>query len=314
MPVVCLGDRPTGKLKRASKRASNGAVDVKVGAIKILEQSNEAGGLRWFYREARPLNETTKPPVVLLHGIISQSYSWRGVMGPLAEAGFRSVAPDWIGHGYSSKPDKSEFDYTPATFLTGLEQWLETMEISRFSLVVQGFLGSVGLLYAAKHPSQIERLVILNTPLTAEAKLPFKISQMGIPLIGDILTQDPLLVDRTLEGGGPYAVDDADLDVYRRPFLKSSDAGRSLLATVKKLQLQSVLADIDQGFEKWPVPTLIAWGTADKWLPVELAEGFAKQLEDVQLTKLDETGHYAQEDWAEKVSQAMVPFLRKASV
>ena len=281
--------------------------------VKISEQDCEAGGLRWFYREALPINESDKLPVVLLHGLVSQSYSWRGVMASLAEVGFRAIAPDWIGHGYSSKPDKREFDYTPEAFVNGLETWLESLEIDRFFLVVQGFLGSAGLLYAAKHPDKIERLVILNTPLTTEAKLPFKISQMAIPLVGDMLTQDPILVDRTLEGGGPYEVSDEDLDVYRRPFLKSSDAGRSLLATIKQLQLKRTLTEIDQGFTDWSAPTLIAWGTADKWLPISLAKSFAKTLKDVEISELEETGHYAQEDWSEKVSEVVVPFLRRQS-
>lgn len=280
--------------------------------VKITEQECEAGGLRWFYREALPINESVdKVPVVLLHGLVSQGYSWRGVMQPLAEAGFRSVAPDWIGHGYSSKPDKREFAYTSDAFMDALDSWLATLELNRFVLVVQGFLGSVGLLYAAKHPEKIERLVILNTPLTAEAKLPFKVAQLGWPLFGEVVTQDPILVDRTLEGGGPYEVGDKDLEIYRRPFLKSSDAGRALLTTVRQLQLSKTMAAIDQGFADWSVPTLIAWGTADKWLPLSLAETFAGQLSDVQLVKLEETGHYAQEDWAEKVSDAVVPFLRK---
>lgn len=281
---------------------------------KIAEQECEAGGLRWFYREALPINQSGKLPVVLLHGLVSQSYSWREVMTSLAEVGFRAIAPDWIGHGYSSKPDKREFDYTPEAFVAGLETWLDSLEIDRFYLVVQGFLGSAGLLYAAKHPDKIERLVILNTPLTTAAKVPFKISQLGIPLVGDMLTQDPILVDRTLEGGGPYVVDDKDLEVYRQPFLKSSDAGRSLLATVKQLQLKRVLPKIDQGFADWSIPTLIAWGTADKWLPVSLAKNFAKTLTDVEIAELEETGHYAQEDWSEKVSEVVVPFLRRTAV
>lgn len=260
------------------------------------------------------MNESAKPPVLLLHGLISQSYSWRGVMGPLAEAGLRAIAPDWIGHGYSEKPDKQAFSYTPEAFVDGLASFLAALEIERFSLVVQGFLSSAGLLYAAQHPEQIERLIILNTPLTDEAKLPFKLSQLGIPLIGDMLTQDPLLVDRTLEGAGPYTVADKDLDIYRRPFLKSSDVGRSLLATVKQLQLKRVLNEIDQGFANWQVPTLIAWGLADKWLPLSLAQSFAKSLSDVEIAQLEETGHYAQEDWAEKVSEVVVPFLRRAQI
>ena len=287
---------------------------MKVNGVEIAEKTIEVGALRWFYRESVPRNESRRPPVILLHGLVSQGYSWRAVMAPLAEAGFRAIAPDWIGHGYSSKPDKKEFDYKPASFVKALSALVEALEVETFSLGVQGFLGSVGLLYAAQHPEKIERLIILNTPLTSGAKLPFKISQMGIPLVGDMLTQDPILVDRTLEGSGPYEVGDADLDVYRQPFLKSSDAGRSLLATVKQLDVKGVTAEIDRTFQDWERPTLIAWGVADKWLPLSLAKSFAKGLKDVNVVKLEETGHYAQEDWAEKVSEAMVPFLRRASL
>jgi len=287
---------------------------LKIGGVKISDQECEAGTLRWFYREALPMNPSEKPPVVLLHGLVSQSYSWRNTMAALSGAGFRALAPDWIGHGYSAKPEKNEFAYTPEAFLAAFEEWIAAMELAHFTLVVQGFLGSVGLLYAAKHPEQIERLVIVNTPLTAEAKLPFKISQLGLPLIGEVMTQDPILVDRTLEGGGPYTVADDDLDVYRKPFLKSSDVGRSLLATVRKLNLKKVLPDIDTGFNGWSIPTLVLWGTADKWLPVTLAESFVKQLTNAELIKLEETGHYAQEDWAEKVSEQIIPFLRRANL
>ena len=283
--------------------------------VKITEQACEAGGLRWFYREALPVKGAgDKVPVVLLHGLVSQSYSWRGVMEPLAANGFRAIAPDWIGHGYSSKPDKREFAYDADAFLEGLDSWLSALEVERFSLVVQGFLGSIGLLYAAKYPERIERLVILNTPLTVDAKVPFKLAQLGWPLLGEVVTQDPSLVDRTLEGGGPYEVGDKELEIYRRPFLKSSDAGRALLATVRSLKLDKTMNLIDKGFKGWSVPTLIAWGTADKWLPISLAERFASRLKSVTLSPLEETGHYAQEDWAQKVSDAVVPFLRRTSV
>ena len=278
--------------------------------VKIEEKECEANGLRWFYREVIPEKPRDVPPVVLLHGLVSQSYSWRDVMKPLADAGYRAIAPDWIGHGYSSKPSKSEFSYKPEALLAAFDSWLTSLEINRFTLVVQGFLGSVGLLWAAQNPNRIERLVILNTPLTPEAKLPSSVARMGWPLLGQVLTQDPLLVDRTLEGGGPYAVADDDLDVYRRPFLKSSDAGFALLATIKQLQLPQTIAAINQGFENWQPRTLIAWGTADKWLPVSEAEKFAKKLDDADIKKLEETGHYAQEDWAEKVSEAIIEFIR----
>ncbi|MFF3334031.1 alpha/beta fold hydrolase [Streptomyces sp. NPDC002888] len=45
------------------------------------------------------------PLVVLLHGFPESWHSWRHQFGPLAEAGFRVVAPDQRGYGRSEHPD-----------------------------------------------------------------------------------------------------------------------------------------------------------------------------------------------------------------
>lgn len=274
----------------------------------------EVGKLTWFYREAKPLHSRDRSPVLLLHGIPAQSYSWRNVLPALAEQGFRAIAPDWIGSGFSAQPDQRDFDYTSEAFLQALEAFLKAMSLERFSLVVQGFLGSVGLQYALRHPEQIDRLVILNAPLTTTAKLPWKLRQLGLPLIGDMMTQNPLLVDRTLEGGGGYRVEDKDLDIYRRPFLRSSDAGRALLATIQKLQLKQVTAELEIGFQHWQQPVLVAWGTRDPWLPLAIAQQFTQALPDAELVELEEVGHYPQEDWHEKVNDVLLPFLRRQLV
>jgi pimeloyl-ACP methyl ester carboxylesterase len=271
----------------------------------------EAKSLRWFYREATPIGITDRLPVLLLHGIPSQSYGWREVLPALAKHGFRAIAPDWIGSGFSAKPDRRDFPYTPESLIEALEAFLETLEIQQFSMVVQGFLGSVGLQYALRHPEQIERIAILNAPITTRSKLPWKIKQLGLPLVGDMMTQDPLLVDRTLEGGGGYRVDDQDLDVYRRPFLKSSDAGRALLATIRSLNLEQSTAEIESGLRQWRRPVLIAWGDRDPWLPLNIAQEFAQSLPEAEFIKLEEVGHYPQEDWHEKVSDALLSFLRR---
>lgn len=268
-------------------------------------------GLEWFYREAEPMNPSTKLPVVLLHDLPSQSYSWRNVLPALSEQGFRAIAPDWIGFGFSGKPDRRTFAYTPEAYLQALADFLNALEIERCFLGVQGFLGAVGLQYALRHPDQIERLAIFNAPLTAAAKLPWKMKQLGVPLMGEMLTQDPLLVDRTLEGGGGYRVEDADLDVYRRPFLKSSDAGRALFAVVQNLKLAKIMAEVEAGFGAWQQPTLVAWGMRDPWLPFQSAEAFVRLVPNAELVSLAEVGHYPQEDWHEKVNEALLGFLRR---
>ncbi len=283
----------------------------------IQENSILVNGLSWFYRAAEPVNASAaadRLPVVLLHGLPAHSYSWRNVLPALAEQGFWALAPDWIGFGRSDKPDRRRFAYTPDAYVEALAAWLDQLEIDRCLLVVQGFLGSVGLQYALRHPERVERLVILNAPVTAAAKLPWKMKQMGIPLVGEMLTQDPLLVDRILEGGGGYRVEDADLDIYRRPFLKSSEAGRSLFALIQNLKLAEATAEIEAGFAQWPQPILLAWGIRDPWLPLAMAEAFAQLAANAELVALEEVGHYPQQDWHEKVNAALLDFFRRQKI
>lgn len=62
-------------------------------------------GLTWAFRSATPPADTPVQPqeVLLLHGLGSCSYAYRNTMQLLAAAGYRCWAPDWIGHGASSK-------------------------------------------------------------------------------------------------------------------------------------------------------------------------------------------------------------------
>lgn len=281
--------------------------------MSIAEKKIKIDSLEWFYRESQPIGRSDLLPVILLHGLVSQSYSWRNIIPALAKQGTHAIAPDWIGFGFSSKPEKSEFAYTPDAFITALEAFIKTVELKRFSLVVQGFLGSVGLQYALRHPEKVANIAILNTPINTSAKLPWKIKQMGLPLAGEMMTQDPLLVDRTLEGGTRYVIPDADLDVYRKPYLKSSSSGRGLLASIRNLQLPQAMTEIETGFKDWQQPVLVQWGKIDPWLPVEMAESFKKALPNGELVTLQNVGHYPQEHYHETILEDLLPFLRRSN-
>lgn len=281
--------------------------------MSITEHNLKVGSLEWFYRLAEPIGRTDLLPVLLLHGLPSHSYSWRKIMSALATQGTRVIAPDWIGFGFSAKPERQKFAYTPDAYITALADFVKALEIERFSLVVQGFLGSVGIQYALRHSEQIESLAILNAPIATTAKLPWKMQQLGLPLVGEVLTQDPLLVDRALEGGSRYQIADDDLDVYRKPFLKSSAAGRSLLATVRNLQLQQSMAEIESGFHQWQQPTMIIWGMTDPWLPLSMAQNTANSIRQAEIIQLEKVGHYPQEHYYEAILQDLLPFVRRSA-
>ena len=280
--------------------------------MSITENKIKVGSLEWFYRESLPIGRSDLLPVILLHSLPTHSYSWRKILPALASQGTRAIAPDLIGFGLSAKPERREFAYTPDAFITALAEFIQALEIKRFSLVVQGFLGSIGLQYALRHADQIEALAILNTPISTAAKLPWKMQQWGLPLAGEMMTQDPLLVDRTLEGGSRYQISDADLDVYRKPFLKSSKAGRSLMSTIRNLNLQQSMTEIESGFPQWQKPTLIIWGMNDPWLPLSMAQNFANSTPQTELVQLQNVAHYPQEHYYEEILKDLLPFVRRS--
>ncbi|MFM7572360.1 MAG: alpha/beta fold hydrolase [Snowella sp.] len=282
--------------------------------MKITDKTLDTGKLEWFYREGVPETPNHKPPVLLLHGLPSQSYTWLPILNQLAENGFQAIAPDWIGSGLSDKPEKRDFAYTPQAYLEALTDLIQALNLERLSIVVQGYLASVGIQYALQNSDRIEKLVILNTPLTPTAKLPWPMTQWTLPFVGDMVTQDPLLIDRTLEGGSGFVVSDEKLDVYRRPYLKTSAVGRALMMTTKNLKLAKTMPEIESGLKSWSKPTLVIWGMLDPWLAAEPVEQLVKTNSQLELIKLPEAKHYPQEHWPDEIGEILIPFLRRQVV
>lgn len=279
----------------------------------ITQTSIKVGTLEWFYREAQPVGWENPQTAILLHGLPSQSLTWTGLLPSLAENGMRAIAPDWIGYGNSSKPEPRDFAYTPDALILAFAEMIDALSLDRFSLIVQGFLGTVGIQYAIRYPNRVEKLVILNAPLTTNAKLPWKIKQLGLPIAGEMLTQDPLSAERTLEAGCKFVIEDQYLEVYRQPYLKSSIPGRTLLATIRNLKLTESLAEITTGLPTLDLPIQIIWGTQDPWLDLAPVATCVKSLKQGELITLPTAAHYPQEHWYGEIKESLIPFLRRQS-
>lgn len=300
--------------------------------MSIKTDKIQVGEFQWFYRQTeiesdKPSYEvcltedtsatqlrangiaTQRTPILFLHGLPSHSYTWEKLMTLLVAENIPSIAPDWIGSGFSDKPDQRNFAYTPAAYLTALSEFIAAIKLEKFYLVVQGFLASVGIQYAVQNPEQIVGLIILNTPITSGAKLPWSMKQMTFPVVGDMMTQDPLLVDRHLEKGSGFVIEDKDLNILRKPFLQSSNVGRALMTTLKQLQLDTVTPAIEAGLKKWSKPILIIWGSADSWLDLDDVKKLATANSKITLVELPTAKHYPQEHWTSDIAEEIVQFL-----
>ncbi|KAM7480323.1 hypothetical protein LguiA_028536 [Lonicera macranthoides] len=273
-----------------------------------------SGKLRWFVRETGS-SDSRHGTVVFLHGAPTQSYSYRVVMSQMADAGFHCFAPDWIGFGFSDKPQPGYgFDYTEKEFHEELDNLLGVLGVkSPFYLVVQGFLvGSYGLTWALKNEGKILKLAIMNSPLTVSSPIPGLFQQLRIPLFGEFTCQNAVMAERFIEAGSAYVLKLEKADVYRLPYLSSSGPGFALLEAARKINFRDISGQIADGFSsrRWDKEVLVAWGMSDKYLPQSIAEEFKNGNPGaVKLKLIEGAGHMPQEDWPEKVVDALRMFF-----
>ena len=124
-------------------------------------------GLRVHY-----LDEGKGPRTLLcLHGEPTWSYLYRKMIPPFVAAGYRVIAPDFIGFGRSDKPVEEEI-YSFEFHRNMLLALIEKLELSNISLAVQDWGGLLGLTVPMEMPERFERLLVMNTTLgTGDAPL-----------------------------------------------------------------------------------------------------------------------------------------------
>lgn len=268
---------------------------------------------RWFCVES---GSADNPSVVLVHGFPSQAYSYRKVL-PVLSQNFRTIAFDWLGFGFSDKPQPGYgFDYTLDEYVSSFESLINEATNNKVTLVVQGYFAPVVVKYASSHQEKLNDIILLNPPVTTKhSNLPSTLSIFSNFLLGEIFSQDPIRAsDKALTSCGPYKIKEDDLMVYRRPYLTSGSSGfalnaisRSMKKELKKYveEMRTILLD-----KSWNVKTTVCWGQRDRWLTFDGVEDFCKDSKQ-ELIQIPNAGHHVQEDSGEELGQIISGILRK---
>ncbi len=124
---------------------------------EVRRDSVLQSGHRLWYLDAGPVDGE---PIVLLHGLMSDSSTWDQAIGPLAEHGLRVIAPDLLGHGKSDKPRAR---YGLDFFATSLSELLTALGIPRATVAGHSLGGAIAVYFGRFHPAQLHRLVLVSS-------------------------------------------------------------------------------------------------------------------------------------------------------
>jgi pimeloyl-ACP methyl ester carboxylesterase len=131
--------------------------------VNMLPVVNDGEQLRMAYMDVTPA-QTNGRVVVLLHGRNFPASYWAPVIKTLTEAGYRTIVPDQIGFGKSSKPSgELHFD----TLARNTIALLDHLGIAKADIVAHSLGGMLGLRIARAYPDRVNHL-LLAAPIGLE--------------------------------------------------------------------------------------------------------------------------------------------------
>jgi pimeloyl-ACP methyl ester carboxylesterase len=266
--------------------------------------------------------------VIILHGFPESHRTWREVV-PRLEHRFRLVMPDQRGFAGSDRPQEVEA-YRTDTLIDDIFALAEALALETFDLVGHDWGGAIAWGAALRNDPRLKKLAIVNAP-------------------HPVLFQKSLIEDEDQRAASQYinwfrtpGAEKAIEAMGFRAFFQKTFASHVDVSKISEAEKQQYIADWSQpgaltamlnwyrgsrlvvpppgvtvplpdwllrAFPRVKVPTLVIWGMRDAaLLPVQL-EGLDALVEDLQIVRLPDAGHFAPWEDPEPVADALEGFL-----
>ncbi len=159
-------------------------------------------------------------PVVLVHGWACSAYSWRFQLPVLADAGFRAIAMDLRGHGFSDRPT-ADSDYSTSAMADFLTLVLDALQLERVAMVGHSLGAAIAARAALRSHKRVSRLATVSGIGFGRASIVTALGRVPDGLVTPLL---PLTTSRALfslvlrlVAGGPGRFTSRDVDEYWAP-------------------------------------------------------------------------------------------------
>lgn len=233
------------------------------------------------------------PPVILMHGLGSDSSEWSRVTG-LLSSNRRVLAFDQVGFGQSGKP---ALKYRTETLCSFLEGFYEGLRLERTSLVAHGIAGSVAIAFAAAHPRMVERIVLANAG--------FLLESTHIELLNPATRAEA----RELAKRTRFSASSSEADYIWADSMTSAAANQALIDAA--LSGNDSVAPI---VAKVAHPTLVIWGREDRLTPLEIGERIHAAIPESQMVIIEKAGHAPHREQPKEFATVVDKFLSGAKV
>jgi pimeloyl-ACP methyl ester carboxylesterase len=250
--------------------------------------------VKLFYEE-----EGKGPPVLLIHGFGTSTYTWRHIAPALALT-HRVIAVDLKGFGQSDKPFDARYSVFDQAEL--LAQFIEEHDLRDLTIVGHSFGGGIALRLALDHDTRlagrIKKLVLLDSIAYAQ-HIPIFFRMLDVPLVSHLgVRMVPPIVQTRVALRIAYfddsKIDPEEVETYAAP-LKTAAGKHAIIYSARQI-VPNDLDAIAEQYKSITLPTLILWCDHDRIVPLEVGLKLRRAMPNSSLRLVQDCGHMPQEE------------------
>jgi haloalkane dehalogenase len=187
-------------------------------------------------------------PIVFLHGNPTSSYLWRNVIPHLAELG-RCLAPDLVAMGESGPTPAGSYRFVDhARYLDG---WFDALGLKRnVTLVIHDWGSALGFHWARRNPANVKGIAYMEAIVrpVALAEWPDAARKVFVamrsPAGDEMVLKNNVFIERILPGSILRKLSEAEMTVYRKPYLEPGESRRPMLTWPRQIPIDGEPADV----------------------------------------------------------------------
>jgi haloalkane dehalogenase len=246
------------------------------------------------------------PTLLLYHGNPTWSFLYRDLIIRWRDR-FRCVAFDYPGMGLSSAAPA--YGYTAAEHADVAEAFVEQLDLTGITPMVQDWGGPIGLSVAGRHPDRYRALIIGNTWVWPGADLRTRAFSglLGGPVGRFLIGRWNVFVTRIIPRGHTRRdLTDAEMAQYEGPYPDAESRTPTHVFPREIITGEALVQEAESALQQLAdLPALIVWGTEDIAFRDDTRRRWEASLTDATTVLLDGAGHYIQDDAPDEIAHAV---------
>ena len=271
-----------------------------VEAVPEGKYAEVGGGITMHYHDA---GSGERGVVLFMHGSGPGASGWSNFKGNypfLAENGYRTIVPDTMGYGYSTKVEDGTYSLSDvAAQYKGL---LDALDVDRATVVGNSQGGAIAIAMALDYPEMVEKLVLM-APGALEPRETY-MEMEGIRTMIRVLYKEGVTKE-TMRKVFALQLHDASLitdEIIEERYQVAMTQYKDNVARIQVHNQEDRLSEI-------ACPVLCFWGTDDKFCPSTGAVKIAERCPNSRTMLISRCGHWVMVEYQTLFNGLTLQFL-----